>query len=160
MGRNKSETGIRYEWYSLQRCAASYYDLFDNEKIVWGLISGGWDFALDIKKCLLTSASFFLTSDEIPLKFILGLFNSKLYQFYFSIIGEKTAGGAYVFKKTTIEKYLIPSNRNFMTEIITKVNEILNNGKNDLLEKDIDSLVYKTFDLTNEEIELIENGVK
>ena len=158
--RNKSETGIRYEWYSLQRCAASYYDLFNNDKIVWGLISGGWDFALDNKKCLLTSASFFLTSDDLPLKYILALFNSKLYQFYFSIIGEKTAGGAFVFKKATIEKFLIPQNLNFMNEIISKVDGILTIGKNDLIENDIDNLVYKTFELTDEEIKIIENSIK
>jgi len=30
--RNKEETGIRYEWYALQRCAASYYHEFEKEK--------------------------------------------------------------------------------------------------------------------------------
>ena len=33
--RNKAETGIRYEWYALQRCAASYYEEFEKEKIVY-----------------------------------------------------------------------------------------------------------------------------
>ena len=32
--RNKSETGVRYEWYALQRCAATYYKHFAEEKIV------------------------------------------------------------------------------------------------------------------------------
>ena len=107
--RNKSETGIRYEWYVLQRCAASYYELFDRPKIVWGLISGNWNFALDEGKHFLTSASFFLTSSEYEPLFILGLFNSRLFQFYFSVVGEKTAGGAFVFKKTSIEKFVIPN---------------------------------------------------
>jgi very-short-patch-repair endonuclease len=105
--RNKSETGIRYEWYALQRCAASYYRLFDEEKIVWGLISGDWDFALDQEKHLLTSASFFLTTNDLSLKTLLGIFNSSVFRFQFSLVGEKTAGGAYVFKKTTIEKLLL-----------------------------------------------------
>jgi len=107
--RNKSETGIRYEWYVLQRCAASYYELFDRPKIVWGLISGNWNFALDEGKHFLTSASFFLTSSAYEPLFLLGLFNSKLFQFYFSVVGEKTAGGAFVFKKTSIEKFVIPN---------------------------------------------------
>ncbi len=32
--RNKAETGIRYEWYALQRCAATYYEEFEKRKIV------------------------------------------------------------------------------------------------------------------------------
>ncbi|RME14360.1 MAG: restriction endonuclease, partial [Bacteroidetes bacterium] len=34
--RNKEETGIRYEWYALQRCAATYYPEFEKEKVVYG----------------------------------------------------------------------------------------------------------------------------
>jgi adenine-specific DNA-methyltransferase len=156
--RNKSETGIRYEWYSLQRCAASYYDWFDKEKIVWGLISGGWDFALDKKQNLLTSASFFLISENISIKYILALFNSKLYQFYFSVIGEKTAGGAYVFKKTTIEKFLIPNNNTYINEIIEKIDEIhdgsLARSRNEI-EEEIDLLIYQIYNVTADEVELI-----
>ncbi|WP_051227903.1 class I SAM-dependent DNA methyltransferase [Gillisia sp. JM1] len=162
--RNKSETGIRYEWYALQRCAASYFELFEKEKIVWGLISGGWDFAFDQDQKLLTSASFLLTSDTIPLKYILALFNSKLYQFYFSIIGEKTAGGAYVFKKTTIEKFLIPKKQNHILDIIQFVEIILQMKKENpaadtsSLEAEIDQLVYKLYGLTEEEIDIVESA--
>ncbi len=159
--RNKSETGKRYEWYALQRCAASYYPLFNEEKIVWGLISGGWDFALDNKGNLLTSSSFFLTTDEIPLKYILALFNSKLYQFYFSIVGEKTAGGAYVFKKTTIEKFLIPNDMSKVKELISKVELMLNDNSSEIkneLEETINQLVFNIYDLTESEIKLIEKA--
>lgn len=157
--RNKSETGKRYEWYALQRCAASYYPLFDEEKIVWGLISGGWDFAFDNKGNLLTSSSFFLTSDTISLKFILALMNSKLYKFYFSIVGEKTAGGAYVFKKTTIEKFLIPNDISKVEKLTEIVELILNEDSEEMkdrFENDIDKLVYNIYDLTENEIKLIE----
>jgi hypothetical protein len=159
--RNKSETGKRYEWYALQRCAASYYPLFNEEKIVWGLISGGWDFAFDNKGNLLTSSSFFLTSDTISLKFILALMNSKLYKFYFSIIGEKTAGGAFVFKKTTIEKFLIPndiSEVEKLTEIVELILKEDSEEMKDRFENDIDKLVYSIYDLTENEIKLIEEA--
>lgn len=159
--RNKSETGKRYEWYALQRCAASYYPLFDEEKIIWGLISGGWDFAFDNKGNLLTSSSFFLTSDTIPIKFILALMNSKLYKFYFSIIGEKTAGGAYVFKKTTIEKFLIPTDISKVEKLTKIVELILKEDSEEMkvkFEKDIDNLVYRIYNLTENEIKLIEQA--
>jgi hypothetical protein len=34
--RNKAETGIRYEWYAMQRWGANYWDEFNKPKIVWG----------------------------------------------------------------------------------------------------------------------------
>ncbi|HEG8234895.1 TPA: class I SAM-dependent DNA methyltransferase, partial [Campylobacter coli] len=36
--RNKEETGIRYEWYCLQRWGANYYQEFEREKIVYPCI--------------------------------------------------------------------------------------------------------------------------
>lgn len=36
--RNKEETGIRYEWYCLQRWGANYYQEFEREKIVWASV--------------------------------------------------------------------------------------------------------------------------
>lgn len=159
--RNKTETGIRYEWYVLQRCANTYYEDFEKEKIVWGLISGNWSFSYDNDGHFLTSASFFITSNELPIKFILGLFNSKLYKYYFEKVGEYTAGGAFVLKKTTIEKFIIPNcSKEKQGNIIKLVDEILKekkeNKKTDSLEKQIDELVYKIFDLTEEEIKTIE----
>ena len=107
--RNKKETGVRYEWYVLQRCAASYYELFDRDKIVWGLITGNWGFSLDKEKHYLTSSSFFLTSENINLQLLLLLLNSSLYKFYFENVGELTAGGAYVLKKASVEKFVYPT---------------------------------------------------
>jgi hypothetical protein len=107
--RNKKETGVRYEWYVLQRCAASYYELFDRNKIVWGLITGNWGFSLDTEKHYLTSSSFFLTSEKINLQLLLLLLNSSLYKFYFENVGELTAGGAYVLKKASVEKFVYPT---------------------------------------------------
>jgi len=105
--RNKSETGIRYEWYALQRCAASYFPLFDENKIIWPLTADKWGFALDTEKHYLTSGGFFLVSKEISLKYILALLNSKLMNYYFKFIGVMTAGGAYTLKKATIEEFPI-----------------------------------------------------
>ena len=45
--RNKAETGIRYEWYALQRWGAKYKDDFNRQKIVWGEISDNPKFALE-----------------------------------------------------------------------------------------------------------------
>lgn len=107
-------------WSNLRNCA--FLDEFGKEKVVWGLISGHWNFSLDSKNNYLTSASYFLTSSIIPNRFILGLLNSRLNKFYFENVGEKTAGGAYVLKKVSVEKFIIPnSNENQRFDFCDKV---------------------------------------
>jgi hypothetical protein len=159
--RNQAETGVRYEWYCLQRAASTFLKDYYKEKIIWGLISGHWNFAFDNNDVFVSSASYFLVSDKIPVKLILGLINSKLYRYHFELFGEKTAGGAYVFKKTTIEKFLIPNNLSNITELIEKIDLILKENSIEIkakLEEDIDKIVYDIYDLTDNEIKIIEEA--
>ena len=162
LARNQAETGIRYEWYCLQRAASTFIEDYYKEKIIWGLISGDWNFALDNEGTFISSASYFLVSDKISNKLILGLLNSKLYRYHYNFIGEKTAGGALVFKKTTIEKFLIPNDLQKALSLIHLVYKILilkkenNSIDTSKLENQIDQLVYQLYDLTEEEIKIIE----
>ncbi len=103
--RNQDETGIRYEWYALQRCAATYYPEFEKkEKIIWGLTADKWAFAYDDKQHYLPSNGYILTSSTIAIKYLLALLNSKVLKYYFGFIGVMTAGGAYTLKHATIEQ--------------------------------------------------------
>ena len=160
--RNKTETGIRYEWYAMQRQAASYIDFFGKEKIIWALTSNKWGFCLDNEKYFLTSGAFFLISEEIPIKFILAVLNSKLMQFYFSAIGVMTAGGAYTLKKTTIERFTLPFvEEKEINDIIEKTNEIIRLKNIDIntdikkIESQIDKLMFKNYGLTEKEINIV-----
>src|SRR5690554_1026189 len=96
--KNRSDQGKH--WTNLRSCA--FLDEFEKPKVVWGLISGNWSFSIDLKHNFLTSASYFLTSEMVPIEVFHILMNSKLFQFFFENVGEKTAGGAYVFKKTIV----------------------------------------------------------
>ncbi|MBC2744854.1 MAG: class I SAM-dependent DNA methyltransferase [Desulfosarcina sp.] len=55
--RNKAETGIRYEWYALQRCAATYYQEFKKEKIIWMDMSPSSNFALSSEEIFVLNTS-------------------------------------------------------------------------------------------------------
>ncbi len=84
--RNKDETGKRYEWYCLQRWAASYYQDFEKEKIVYGEIVQEPRFYLDNGECELgyfyaEATSFILTGEH--LRYLLGMLHSKLITFAF-----------------------------------------------------------------------------
>jgi hypothetical protein len=56
--RNKEETGIRYEWYALQRYGSSYYQLFETEKIIWLEISDKANYAYDNENMYLTNSAY------------------------------------------------------------------------------------------------------
>lgn len=162
--RNHDETGIRYEWYALQRCAASYYDEFEKpEKIIWGLTADKWAYTLDTEGHYLPSNGYILTSTKIPTKYILGLLNSKLLHYYFGFIGVMTAGGAYTLKAATISALPFVDTDDY-EPIITLVDRILEAKKLDpqsdtsVLEAEIDRLVYDLYGLTEDEIRIVEGN--
>ncbi len=162
--RNQDETGIRYEWYALQRCAASYYKEFEyKEKIIWGLTADKWAFTIDTEQHYLPSNGYILTSTKLPIKYILGLLNSKLMHYYFHFIGIMTAGGAYTLKAATISAlpFKIAKNTQEIAGIVDKI--LIEKSKNhdtdvSSLESEIDRLVYQIYGLTEEEIKIIEQS--
>lgn len=160
--RNQEETGIRYEWYALQRCAASYYKEFDSaEKIIWGLTADKWAFTLDKEQHYLPSNAYILTSTVIPIRYILGVLNSKLMHYYFHFIGVMTAGGAYTLKGTTISvlPFKIANNTEQIASIVNRIlnaKEIDHNADVTSDESEIDILVYRLYGLTYDEVLVVD----
>ncbi|WQS74544.1 class I SAM-dependent DNA methyltransferase [Helicobacter pylori] len=171
--RNKDETGKRYEWYCLQRWAASYYQDFEKEKIVYGEIVQEPRFYLDNGECELggfyaEATSFILTGEH--LRYLLGMLHSKLITFAFKTFyaGGGLGESGYRYKKAFIERLPIPkitkSNKPTADKITDCAERILKSKAKDPkantqgLEKEIDALVYQLYHLTDEEIKIIENG--
>lgn len=160
--RNQEETGIRYEWYALQRCAASYYPEFErDQKIIWGLTADKWAFTVDTAQHYLPSNGYILTSTNLPILYILGLLNSKLMKHYFGYVGVMTAGGAYTLKAATISS--LPFRIENDTKVIGGVVErILTIKEKDhdadvtCLEQQIDLHVYHLYELTYDEVLIID----
>ena len=150
------------KWHNLRAC--KYYGEFErSEKIIWGLTADKWAYTLDTKQHYLPSNGYILTSDQLPIHFILGLLNSKVLHHYFSYIGVMTAGGAYTLKASTIEALPIPgSTASQQKEIIALVNRILMIKKEDpqanvaTMEADIDRQVYELYGLTEDDIKIVE----
>lgn len=171
--RNKDETGKRYEWYCLQRWAANYYQEFEKEKIVYGEIVQEPRFYLDNGECELgyfyaEATSFILTGEH--LRYLLGMLHSKLITFAFKTFyaGGGLGESGYRYKKAFIERLPIPKitpqNQKLADKIIALVDKILEAKEKDPkantqeLEKEIDALVYQLYNLTDEEIKIIEEG--
>ncbi|WP_024949828.1 type IIG restriction enzyme/methyltransferase [Helicobacter pylori] len=171
--RNKDETGKRYEWYCLQRWAANYYQDFEKEKIVYGEIVQEPRFYLDNGECELgyfyaEATSFILTGEH--LRYLLGMLHSKLITFAFKTFyaGGGLGESGYRYKKAFIERLPIPKitpqNQKLADKITDGTKQILEAKEKDpkantqRLEKEIDALVYQLYNLTDEEIKIIEEG--
>ncbi|WP_187949516.1 class I SAM-dependent DNA methyltransferase [Helicobacter pylori] len=171
--RNKDETGKRYEWYCLQRWAANYYQDFEKEKIVYGEIVQEPRFYLDNGECGLgyfyaEATSFILTGEH--LHYLLGMLHSKLITFAFKTFyaGGGLGESGYRYKKAFIERLPIPKitekNQELADKITALVEQILQAKAKDPkantqeLEQKIDALVYQLYNLTDEEVKIIENG--
>ena len=64
--RNKAETGIRYEWYALQRWGANYWEDFYKQKIVYQELTQGSCFYLDKEaKFFVSNTGYLITGNDL-----------------------------------------------------------------------------------------------
>ena len=103
--RNQSETGIRYEWYALQRWGANYWDDFSKPKIVWGNLSLNAAFAKAPAGMFINAPCVMITpfSDDL-----LAVLNSKLGDWYIRQLGVTRNGGYFEYKPMFVEQLPVP----------------------------------------------------
>ena len=91
--RNKAETGIRYEWYAMQRWGAKYWEDFSRPKIGWNRIASIKQFAKIDDNFFIQDSMHFIIGKY--LNYLCSALNSKLIQWLLStIIGEAAGGNA------------------------------------------------------------------
>ena len=132
--RNKAETGIRYEWYAMQRWGAKYWEDFSKPKIVWNRIAAIKQFAKVDESVYIQDSMHFIIGEK--LNYICSVLNSKIIQWLLStIIGEAAGGNAG--NADNIWNIPVP----FVSS-----------------DKSIsDNYLYEKYELTKEEIAFIEN---
>ncbi len=154
--------------YHLRNCA--YLEDFEKEKIVYPETSQGAYFIYENSGIFLEKTAFMIVSDAYNLKLLTALLNSKLITFYFKnfcggcILGKS----GYQYNKHALEKIPIPKitskNQELARKITACAEAILEAKEKDPkantqeLEKEIDALVYQLYNLTAEEIKIIEEG--
>jgi adenine-specific DNA-methyltransferase len=132
---------------------------------VWKALSLFPSFSLVDKGIFNNDKANLLTSDTVFLKFLLGFFNSALFQWIFQSLGVNMGKG-FEYKIQFIVKtpipLITPNNRQIVEQIEALVDEILASKKanpqadTSSQEKKIDSLVYQLYQLSEEEIKIIE----
>lgn len=158
--RNKAETGIRYEWYALQRYAASYWQEFEQPKIIYPDIAVSCEFAFDNSNFLLDCTLFLIPLNS---KHLLGFLNSKIAKFFINQICPAIRGDFKRFKSIYVSQIpIIDATESQHTAIEKLVQKCLDAKKDDPtadtseLEKQIDHLVYKLYQLTYNEVKIID----
>lgn len=152
--------------YHLRNCA--YLEDFEKEKIVYPCIMAKEPcFVYEEKGFYAPAPANIITGDKIEIKYITALLNSKC--IYFAMRKFYMGGGIEGELKTNnLEKIPIPQitekNQELADKITDGAKQILALKEKDpkantqRLEKEIDALVYQLYNLTDEEIKIIEDG--
>lgn len=125
--RNKAETGIRYEWYALQRCAATYWQMLDKPKILYPEIAKEPRFCFDTNGIFINNKVFLIPVSDL---YLLGVLNSAIVWNYLkgicSVLGDPDKGGRLELRSIYIDKIPIPhAKANKKSVIETLVNYII-----------------------------------
>ncbi|EAJ5691235.1 class I SAM-dependent DNA methyltransferase [Campylobacter lari] len=150
--------------YNLRNCA--YLEEFEKEKIVYPETTQGAYFVYDNKGIFLEKTAFFIVCEN--LKYLLGLLSSNLITYYYKNFSQGCKLGikGYQYNKHALENLPLPKinskNEKLANELISLVNEILVLKEQDkkantkTQEDKINSIVYKLYNLNEEEIKIIE----
>jgi hypothetical protein len=160
--------------YNLRNCA--YYPEFAKEKVVYPNMTKYRPFLLDTKGYFTNQKCFIMTGKNI--KYLTGLFNSWLFDFAFQDKFPELLGGTLELSKIFFIKLPIPlitdANRHLAEQIELLVEKrIAISGKDERpdgyvkmtgrssqqIEAQIDQLVYELYELTEEEIKIVEESV-
>ena len=139
--RNKAETGIRYEWYALQRWGANYWEDFSKPKIVYPETTQGAYFAFDNSGIMLDKTCFMLISEDAV--YIQRTLSSKLFEFAYKTIFSSVELGksGYQYNKHALVKLpiLLPNPAEQKMVVECSINTL-------------DNMIYSLYNLENEEV--------
>ncbi|EAI4441311.1 class I SAM-dependent DNA methyltransferase [Campylobacter lari] len=150
--------------YNLRNCA--YLEEFEKEKIVYSEIVRKPQFYLDTKSNFYAEATSFILTGE-NLKYLIAFLNNDFVAFMFKMFyaGGNLGENGFRYKKAFLERLPIPKinskNEKLANELISLVDEILNlkeqdkNANTKTQEDKINSIVYKLYNLNEEEIKII-----
>ncbi len=103
--RNKAETGIRYEWYALQRWGANYWEDFSKPKVIYPNMTKYMPFVYDESQYLTNQKCFIITGQNIA--YLTAFFNSSLFKYCFRDSFPELQGGTRELSKIFFDKIQI-----------------------------------------------------
>ena len=147
--RNKAETGIRYEWYALQRFGSNYMNDFSKPKIIYPNMTKYLPFLFDDKKFFVNQKCFIITGKYIG--FLTAFFNSSLFKYCFRDAFPELQGGTRELSKIFFENIpVVTINDKIETYFLNAVKDIQNHyttSKAALL----DQMIFELYKLNQQE---------
>ncbi len=151
--RNKAETGIRYEWYALQRWGANYWDDFNQPKIVYPNMTKFLPFYFDREQFLTNQKCFIITGKYIA--FLTAFFNSSLFKFCFIDNFPELQGGTRELRKIFFDKIPVLEVTDEQDATFATVVEDIQQEYTTDKEKAIDQMLFDLYELSIQEREQI-----
>ena len=150
--RNKAETGIRYEWYAMQRWGAKYWDLFFQPHICWKTVGRNLTFSIVPSGTFLTAPASFISAGSRN-DYILAYLCSKVGRYYIYQNSDTTGAGDIMLNIQSLIRFPIPPVSN---PKIIENSKVLQNHFSQEIQETLDSLIYDSYGFSKEEIEEIE----
>ena len=168
--RRECKKGIR-KWYELQW--GRKIDLFQQPKIIFPYKSKTNRFAIDYDNHFFSADIYGLIikdeyKDNISLEYLIGLLNSKVYEFYFKIFAKQMGKGIYdYYPNSLLDLNIITDDIIIKIEIEDRVDKIMRLTNNSLynnmeikgdiltLQKEIDNFIMDYFEFSSREREMI-----
>ena len=153
----KARKKTNNKWFEIQD-SISYWEDFSKPKIVWGEISDKSKFAFDFSGEYIPEATTFYLNGEY-IEYLLTALNSSVSEWLFSKTGTTTGVGTIRWKKYTIEQLIVAKPNYEQQKEHLAAFENLKSGKMSVsdFKNFSNKLMYKIYELTNEEIRAIEN---
>lgn len=152
------------KWYETQDPIA-YYKEYEKEKLIWKRIGSILRFGFDDKGYLGQDSTCIMTGDN--LKYLCAFMNSKLGNRLLFDKAPKTGTGDVIVSVQALDPLLVPpingANKKTVEKIEVIVEKIIKAKDKDSnasiisMESEIDTLVYNLYDLSAEEVKIIED---
>lgn len=151
--RNKAETGIRYEWYALQRWGAKYWDDFSKPKIMYPNMTKFLPFYYDTKGFYQNDKSFMITGENLA--FLTAFLNSSLFKHCFIDNFPELQGGTRELRKIFFDKIpILPVSEHIESVFQGLISEMQTNPSKELAIK-MDNQIFELYGLSDEERQAI-----
>lgn len=147
-------------WWELRDC--DYYNDFENEKIAYPDIAERLSFAYEDGVVFTNNTVYFLNTGN---KYLLAVLNSLLAGFYYRQISSQLGNEAIRAFTIFVEQLPIPKiPESGQQPFITRVEKILSlkkqNQSTAAIEKEIDVMVYKLYELTYNEVKIVDKDFR
>ena len=153
--RNKAETGIRYEWYAMQRWGAKYWEDFSKPKILWKRVGSILRFCYNENEALGLDSTCFAIGNNI--EFVCCVLNSPMGH-YLLKDAPKTGTGDLLISVQAVEPIKLPSVTHELNVELKKLLGIMIANCSDEIENEISQKIFNLYGLSREEQRYIEEN--